>query len=216
MSLRIPFRYGKGKRLSGIIYMHRISDVRMGGVSTRNFLMFRNLCGTDAIKNVVLVTSMWGEVSSKVGAEREAELKSDDLFFKPALSEGARIERYEGSRESARRILQSFKSCEPTRLLIQKEIVDERKNVAETSAGMELRRELLEQTSRHKKQLEELVDEMSEAARVHDEHTRKEVEGERQKVLNEIVRLEAEHRKFTVLVGGSPDELVKINENYRK
>lgn len=196
--------------------MHRISDVRMGGVSKRNFVMFRKLCGPDAIKNVVLVTSMWNAVNKEVGTEREEELRSDDIFFKPALREGARMERYEGSRESAEKILLSFEMSKPTRLLVQKEMVDEGKNVAETSAGMELRRELLEQTAQHKKQMEELVEEMKEAARVQDEQTRKELEGERQKVLDEIARLETERRKFKVSEGLSPQVLSKINENDRK
>ena len=31
--------------LAGIIYFHRISDLRMSGTLTRNFRMFRGLCG---------------------------------------------------------------------------------------------------------------------------------------------------------------------------
>jgi hypothetical protein len=43
-------------KLSGLIYVHRISDVLMGGISSRNFRMFRKLCGDDTLKNVVIVT----------------------------------------------------------------------------------------------------------------------------------------------------------------
>ncbi|OCH83803.1 hypothetical protein OBBRIDRAFT_742684, partial [Obba rivulosa] len=37
--------YENGYKLSGVIYIHRISDFRMTGVSRRNFTMFRKLCG---------------------------------------------------------------------------------------------------------------------------------------------------------------------------
>ena len=40
-------------KLSGVIYMHRISDFKMGGISRRNFHMFRSLCGEKTLKNVV-------------------------------------------------------------------------------------------------------------------------------------------------------------------
>ncbi len=33
--------------LSGIIYLHRISDIRMSGSSIKNLRMFRKLCGTE-------------------------------------------------------------------------------------------------------------------------------------------------------------------------
>jgi hypothetical protein len=76
--------------------MHRISDVRMGGISTRNFKMFRQLCGESTLRNVVIVTNMWGEVGREVGEAREAELGSDDRFFKPVLDKGAHMLRHNG------------------------------------------------------------------------------------------------------------------------
>ena len=36
--------------------------------------MFQNLCGIEAFKNVVLVTTMWDEVN-----EEEGRLREDDL-----------------------------------------------------------------------------------------------------------------------------------------
>ena len=54
--------------------MHRISDFRVGGIAKRNFNMFRKLCGDETLRNVVIVTNMWGEVSPAQGAAREREL----------------------------------------------------------------------------------------------------------------------------------------------
>jgi len=90
-------------KLSGLIYVHRISDVRMGGISGRNFRMFRKLCGDDTLKNIVIVTNMWGEVGQAKGQMREAELKNK--FFKPTLDKGAQMLRHDNTVESAHNIL---------------------------------------------------------------------------------------------------------------
>lgn len=44
--------------LHGIIYLHRITDVRMSGSARRNLLMFKHLCGDEYLKKVILVTTM--------------------------------------------------------------------------------------------------------------------------------------------------------------
>ena len=51
--------YKENKKVSGILYPHRIIDIRMGGSAKRNLRMFMQLCGPDCFPNVVLVTTMW-------------------------------------------------------------------------------------------------------------------------------------------------------------
>ena len=80
-------RHKEGSKLAGVIYFHRISEGRFSGASERNFDTFRRLCGDAALKNAVLVTNMWGEVSGNIGEAREKELSSK--IFKPALDNGA-------------------------------------------------------------------------------------------------------------------------------
>lgn len=46
----------------------------MQGSAKKNLLMFKKLCGKDAMKNVILATTMWGKVSSEEGAQRETQL----------------------------------------------------------------------------------------------------------------------------------------------
>ena len=93
--------------------MHRISDFRVGGIARRNFSMFRNLCGDENLKNVVIATNMWGEVTPERGAARERELATDDLLFRPVLSHGAQMVRYENSTASAESILSALRSPHP-------------------------------------------------------------------------------------------------------
>ncbi|KAJ3556344.1 hypothetical protein NM688_g2081 [Phlebia brevispora] len=56
-------QYRKNTKLHGIIFMQRISDVKMSGISRRNFGMIRSLCGDNTLKNVIIVTNMWGEIT---------------------------------------------------------------------------------------------------------------------------------------------------------
>ncbi|ESK95348.1 hypothetical protein Moror_3873 [Moniliophthora roreri MCA 2997] len=188
--------YENNQMLAGVIYLHRISDIRMGGISRRNFKMFRKLCGDNTLKNVVIVTNMWGLVDKDVGVAREAQLKQEDKFFKPALEKGAQIVRHDNTPENARAILCYLIERKPLPLQIQIELVDEQKTMPQTAAGAELNRELLEQSRKHEKEMRELREEMQDALRQRDEEHRKELEAERQALQAEIDRVEGEHKKL--------------------
>src|SRR4051794_37978067 len=49
-------------RLAGVIYLHRITDPRMGGSALKNLEMFQKLCGTGSLPSVILTTTMWGDL----------------------------------------------------------------------------------------------------------------------------------------------------------
>ncbi|KAF7422693.1 hypothetical protein PC9H_010849 [Pleurotus ostreatus] len=177
-------------KLSGAIYMHRISDFRMGGTSTRNFNMFRELCGDTALQNVAIVTNMWSEVSLDIGEAREEQLKSRDIFFKPALGKGAQIWRHDNTSTSAQAIIHCIASKDPLALCIQRELVDERKDIAETAAGAELGRELHEQAMRYQAERRRLQDELNEALEQKDEEAREELEQATAQLNSEMMRVQ--------------------------
>ncbi|KAJ7096516.1 hypothetical protein B0H15DRAFT_945981 [Mycena belliarum] len=160
--------YEATKKLAGIIYMHRISDIRMGGISTRNFKMFRQS----------------GEVGLEVGEAREAELASNDQFFKPA-------------------ILHYLTRNQPRALRIQRELVDQGKDISQTAAGAELNRELDEQIQRHKEEMENLQKEMQDAIQARDEETKKDLKIEFVKVKNELSRVLAGQADFVRMTESS-------------
>lgn len=58
-------RLNNDKKLSGIIYLHKIIDVRMEGVLVCNLRIFWKLCGNDALTNVVIMTTRWDDVQKK-------------------------------------------------------------------------------------------------------------------------------------------------------
>ncbi|KAH7913200.1 P-loop containing nucleoside triphosphate hydrolase protein [Hygrophoropsis aurantiaca] len=181
--------YEQGTKLAGVIYMHRISDFRMGGTSKRNFTMFRELCGESSLKSVLLVSNMWSEVKLELGEAREAELAGKDKFFKPVLEKGARMLRHDGTKEGAHRILRHLINQQPATLQIQDELVNKHLDIAHTGAGAELTRALQFQADRHSEELVNLRAEMEKALKAKDEETREELREEVEQKHQEIMRI---------------------------
>ncbi|KAF5376652.1 hypothetical protein D9615_007813 [Tricholomella constricta] len=208
----LSFTYKHGKMLAGVIYMHRILDNRMGGISSRNFRMFRNLCGDKSLKNVVIATNMWGEVDFQVGQAREKELASKDIFFKSVLDKGARLVRHDHTLHSARTILRSFVGQRPQALQIQHEL-DEGMDISQTSAGKELNRDLTEQIAQHRKEMQVLMDEMNETSRLRDEETRRELADDRAKLQEEVKRIQADARN---MAAGYAEALERLEQRMKE
>ena len=168
----------------------------MTGAQTRNFRTLRSLCGDDALKNVVIVTNMWSRVELEVGEEREAELMSEDIFFKPALDNGARMARHENTVPSAQGIIRLLVDNHPLPLQIQRELVEENKDVVETRAGQELNRELNDEIRKHQEEIRVLAEEMEQATREMDEETKNELEIETRRMHEQMRRFKAEAQKL--------------------
>lgn len=190
-------RYEDGHKLSGIIFMHRISDFRMTGMSRRNFALFRKLCGDDTLRNVVIVTSMWSEVTAERGLAREDELATDDMFFKPVLDKGARMMRHDNSPATAAHILRQLVPLCRRTLLIQRELVDLDKDIAETAAGAALLQDLEEQARKQRDNLLQVELERQEALLAQDLETAQELEEERRATEVRIETLEQKKRGFS-------------------
>jgi hypothetical protein len=163
----------------------------------KNFKMFRKFCGDNALKNVVIVTNMWGEVKPHIGEAREAELMGKGLFFEPALKKGAQMARHKNTVSSAKHIIRLILNRDPLPLHIQRELVDEGKDISQTRAGQELNRELADQIRKHKEEdIRVLREEMQQAIDDRDEETRREKEVETRRMQEEIEKLENDARRF--------------------
>lgn len=187
-------RYENGSRLAGLIYMHRISDRRFSGIAGKNFKIFRDLCGEKSLKNVVLVTNMWGGVSVEVGEARERELSSD--FLKPALDKGARMVRHHNTQQSTHDILRRIMNNHPVVLQIQHELVDERKDVVNTSAGKRINAELEETKRRHEAEVKKAQEEVARALREKEEEARRKMEEESRRREEEMRRVREERERI--------------------
>ncbi|KAG9508370.1 hypothetical protein J7337_001934 [Fusarium musae] len=159
-------------RLHGIIYLHRISDVRMQGSAKKNLVTFKELCGEDALKKVVLASTMWDIVPADKATKREQELKDTPEFWGWMLSKGSSIHRYNNTAESAREIILSLAGHNaPIATDLQKQMVDEGKSLDETSAGQGLKSELLKERQKLTKERQDLQALIKEAQKEHDVDT---------------------------------------------
>jgi len=181
----------QGARLAGVIYMQRISDLRVGGSARRDFRMFQELCGEEAYPNVIIVTNMWGSVTAEDGNAREQELATKVIFFKPILDKHAKMLRHDNTKQSAHQIIRSFVDKEPVVLQIQREL-GEGMDITQTAAYKQLDRELSELCARHLKELEALKEEMTDAERTQDEETRVELQEEMHKVEAELEKAQSQ------------------------
>ncbi|KAH8702821.1 P-loop containing nucleoside triphosphate hydrolase protein, partial [Phaeosphaeriaceae sp. PMI808] len=129
--------YRSRKLLSGIIYLHRISDPRMQGSSLENIRMFRRLCGFEALKNVLLVTTFWDTVSDAEGRRRERELSSNDEFWGRMIKKGSKVKRWSQCSRSdvTKGILDAIVPDAKRALQAQIEIVDQGKQWEKTDVG---------------------------------------------------------------------------------
>jgi hypothetical protein len=191
-------RYSTGAKLAGVIYVHRISDVKFGGLAIKNFRMFQELCGEKTLKNVVLVTNMWGQVSPKVGAGREKRLKNN--YFRAAIEKGAQLHRHKNTPESAQAILREILKNQPVVLKIQRELIDEHKEIGQTGAGAELNREIREVVEKFQREIRELEENMCRAMEKRDEEFRKELEEEKRRMQQAIEELQKASAKMEVTV----------------
>lgn len=153
--------------------------------------MFRNLCGDSTLKNVVLVTNMWGRVQEVgVGEAREKELSQ--VYFRPALEKDAQLARHHNTTQSAHDILRRILKNDPAPLLIQRELVDEGKDIKSTAAGEAVNEDLNALIKRHEAEMGTLREEMRLALEEKDEWMRKELEQESRRIKAQMDKMRME------------------------
>ena len=189
-------RYENGSRLAGLIYMHRISDKRFSGIAGRNFKIFRELCGESSLKNVILVTTMWDEVSVDVGESREKELASK--FLKPALDKGAQMTRHHNTEQSAHDVIRRIMNNHPLALQIQREIVDQRKDISNTASAEAINAELKEEKMRHEAEVKKAQEEKERILKEREEEARRRKEEENMIREEEMRRVREEQERIAL------------------
>ncbi|PPR03108.1 hypothetical protein CVT24_012413 [Panaeolus cyanescens] len=145
--------------LDGVLYLHRISDNRMAGTPYKNYQMFERLCGKSSFKQVILVTTMWGDESEhELHEKREEELRK--RFWSHMLRSGSTMARFdETAPGSGFRVLApivSNASAARQGLTLQKELNDFRLALPETSAGRVMYTKLEVLLMKQKRILEDL------------------------------------------------------------
>ena len=203
--------YRKGKLLSGIIYLHRITDVRMDGTSLKNFKMLQKMCGPDALPNVFLTTTQWSNVSPALGAEREENLRHMD-FWGELIVQGASLEKFEG-RESGLELIYKLMEKEPKPLSIQDQMVEKGMTLVDTDAGKFINEELISLQKKYAKDVGDLDREIQNAIEEKDNEMEVIMEQEKANAQEKLEKVEAERKLLTELYEA---EMRKHEEAERK
>lgn len=161
--LDFTFRNPPHLKLTGIIYLQSIMDPRMYGSSLRNLKMFKDLCGEDPLKNVILATTKWGTATrageTDLAIEREEQLCKSEDFWAPMIQRGSRMERFEDTRESALNMLLSLVKKEPVVLQIQTELA-KGMPLIDTTAGTTVNEETKRLEVKYQKEIADIQEEM--------------------------------------------------------
>jgi hypothetical protein len=179
--------YEKNTNLSGIIYLHRITDHRMTGSSMRNLSMFKELCGSKCFSEVTLVLTCLDRVDPAIGVAREHELTTSEQFWGSMVKQGSRVARYSHSRDSAMSIVDSVVERQRMVVLdVQDEMVNRRLRLDETAAGKFMSRDFLNQRNKFQQKIRELQDEMRVATNEKDQKWAREIDQEHEDLHKQI------------------------------
>lgn len=168
-------------KITGLIYMHRITDPRVGGSSYRHLNLFKAMCGVEALQNAVYVTNMWSNPPEHTELLREAELETSADFFGDAIAAGAKTIRHLGTRESAHRIVGSVLGKAPTVTNLQRQLIEQAMRLQDTDAGRLLGDDLENALMQHHLDMEDLYAQQERAREQNNQEL--------------IKRLETKHRK---------------------
>ncbi|KAJ3571955.1 hypothetical protein NP233_g3416 [Leucocoprinus birnbaumii] len=151
--------YQREVKLSGLVYLHRITHNRMAGTPHKNLRMFAKLCGDIAMTQVILVTTFWERGDARTaGQGRVKELM--DIYWKPLLDRGSSVDALKTATPAeAWRIITALigkRVKESERVLLQEEIVDKKIALNETEAGQALYSNYQKQLAARKKNLAKL------------------------------------------------------------
>ena len=129
-------------KLAGIVYLHDISVPRMQEEISKSLVVFRSLCGKDALKHVVICTTKWSTIlKEEEGEGRTEQLK--EKYWKEMIEGGSTLRKFEDSQKSAwdviAPIIEKDRHGKIDALQIQEEMVEGRKLIPETEAGGQLR-----------------------------------------------------------------------------
>ncbi|EDR07885.1 uncharacterized protein LACBIDRAFT_298188 [Laccaria bicolor S238N-H82] len=158
----------KGKTLHGLIYFHRISDVRISGTAKRNIRMMSSLCGPSAMKNVAIVTTRWDEVHKEQLQAAEKTETQLSGYFKDFTDNGAQLYRHYNTLESAKKLISSvldFTAIDKIQIV---EEIRSRKTLFQTAAGRELASQLAQLEADHVQHIEGLVKQLEAASGLED------------------------------------------------
>ncbi|KAJ3567471.1 hypothetical protein NP233_g6348 [Leucocoprinus birnbaumii] len=189
--------YKQDVKLSGLIYLHRITDNRMAGSPHKNLRMFGELCGDLMMTQVVLVTTMWGKVAQDIGLAREKELKAQ--FWKNLIDRGSEADRLEsdtfkGAWSVVNKVVERrLKKDASEIVLLQEELVDNGINLNETAAGKALYTDLQKRLAEQREAMASLL---AQVQKSDDQHLIRQLRKEHERIEKEFKKTFEESKQL--------------------
>ena len=192
----------------------------MGGTPHRNLRMFGELCGDQAVKKVVLVTTMWDKSKTNPQTHNQREKELFDIYWKTMMKYGASTARFLNSADSAWNIIAPIlKQHETEVLLLQEELVDLKRTLNETQAGKtlysDLQRLLAEQRDTVRSLAEQAREQRNPQLAQKLEAELKRIQKDFDKTFNEIKRLKIPFGKRLLLLFSKKSRGVRILNSNR-
>lgn len=195
----LTLSYSNEVLLSGIIYLHRITDIRMQGSAKKNLLMFKKLCGDDALRKVVLTTTMWDKVPQREAENREQELVEAPEFWGFMVSKGSTVYRHNNTVASAVRIIEELVRGNTTVTLdLQNQMVNQKHNLRDTAAGRELESEMIRERQKWAIELKNAQEQMKEAIRLRDQESEQALQEFKDEITIQMRRLEIDNKRLYI------------------
>ncbi|OCL07323.1 P-loop containing nucleoside triphosphate hydrolase protein, partial [Glonium stellatum] len=203
IALLLGMLHIRGIGIIGLVYLHRITDQRVGGSSLRSMQIFQSLCGIQCFPNVVLVTTMWDLLEQgdalRTGQSREKILKEKDEFWGQMVKGKAAVMHHDGRLESAETILSEILSYKETVVMdIQKELVDENLPLEETKVGRLLLEDIVAARERHQKNLSKIHEGLEDAEGENDEEMIATIAEEKRKTEASIEGIEDSEERLRI------------------
>jgi len=167
----------------------------MEGSALRNLKMFRQLCGKEPLKNVILATSFWSKVAKDDALRREEELKTTPEFWGDMLARGSTMKRLV-DRDSALEIVGLLVKKPQVTLQIQHEMVEDNKPLVDTAAGQAVSEELIRLAQRHKQDMQRVQQEMQEALQERDHEMQQILEQQQQRLDKELSKVREQQEQL--------------------
>ena len=131
-------RCNKKKHLSGILYLHPITNDSVTGAPLKNLRNIRKVCGKHATSKLYLTTTMWDKVDPRVGERWMGDLRAG--YWKSLIDQGAQIARCRRDDGSMKQLVRQILAREAPRkaLQIQDEMGGQNMELKQTAAGQQL------------------------------------------------------------------------------
>jgi len=184
--------YDNDTLLRGVVYLHRITDNRIGGSSLRSLGILKELCGHKYYNNIALATTMWSEIAdAKEGARREEELKTNMDYWKAIIAAGAKVFRHDRQEKSAKEIVRELLPKQDMPTQFQEELA-QHGIMSKTSAGTLVTDHLKRMQKKHEAEISEMQNQIANLVLKKEESDirEKELRGEIDKMKEDMKKLQ--------------------------